>query len=407
MPVVYDLQDQFTAVLHYDLPWNPNRLEQREGRIDRYGQQSEKVKAYLLYGNNNPIDGVVLKVLLRKVREIRRSTGISIPFPEDSKSLMDSVLQAVISDSQAAAKRRNAKQLTFDFKEVDEVKQKELIATKAIEKAANRETASRTIFAQHAIKANEIEQDLKQADEAIGNPEAVEAFVTEALLNVLGVQISKDKKTKGYTLYTANLPPVLKSVLPAKEQIKVSFFSPTPEGYMYLGRNHVFVEQLCQLLMANSLSSNIKNGPARSSVIRCKEVKIKTTLLLFRVRNVIEEKHGINQFVAEEMLLWGYRGSPSDNDILNKKEVKKLMSDALPSANISIQARAGFLENELENVADLRKEFDKIALKRAEILIEAHERFRKVMGGQRFKVVEPVLPMDLMGIYILLPDRGN
>jgi superfamily II DNA or RNA helicase len=402
-----NLQDQFTAVLHYDLPWNPNRLEQREGRIDRYGQQSETVKAYLLYGTNNPIDGVVLKVLLRKVREIRRSTGISIPFPEDSKSLMDSVLQAVISDSQAATKRRNAKQLTFDFAEIDEVRQKEIIATRAIEEAADRETASRTIFAQHAIKANEIEQDLKQADEAIGNPEAVEAFVTEALLNVLGVQLSKDRKANGYTLYTANLPPVLKSVLPAKEQLKVSFFSPTAEGYMYLGRNHVFVEQLCQHLMANALSSVTQKGPARAAVIRCRDVKIKTTLLLFRVRSVIEEKQGKNQFVAEEMLSWGYRGSPSDKDILDKDEVKTLMATALPSANITDQAKASFLDNELENISEVRKEFDDIALTRAKILIEAHERFRKVMGGKRFKVVEPVLPMDLMGIYILLPDREN
>jgi superfamily II DNA or RNA helicase len=402
-----NLQDQFTAVLHYDLPWNPNRLEQREGRVDRYGQQAETVKAYLLYGTNNPIDGVVLKVLLRKVREIRRSTGISIPFPEDSKSLMDSVLQAVISDSQAAAKRRNAKQLTFDFGEINEVRKKELIATKAIEEAADRETASRNIFAQHAIKANEIEADLKQADEAIGNPEAVEAFVTEALLNVIGVQISKDRNAKGYTMYTANLPPVLKSVLPAGQQLKVSFFSPTPEGYMYLGRNHVFVEQLCQHLMANALSSNTQKGPARSAVIRCVDVKIKTTLLLFRVRNVIEEKQSKNQFVAEEMLLWGYRGSSSANDTLDKDEVKALMATALPTANISDQARASFLENELENISEPRKEFDNIALRRAEILIDAHERFRKVMGGKRFKVVEPVLPMDLMGIYILLPDRGN
>ena len=402
-----NLQDQFTAVLHYDLPWNPNRLEQREGRIDRYGQRAKQVKAYLLYGITNPIDGVVLKVLLRKVREIRRSTGISIPFPEDSKSLMDSVLQAVISDSQAAARRRDAKQLTFDFTKIDEVRQKELIATKAIEEAADREQASRTIFAQHAIKANEIEQDLKQADEAIGNPEAVEAFVTESLTNVLGVQISKDRKANGYILYTANIPPVLRNALPPKKQLKVSFFSPTPEGYLYLGRNHVFVEQLCQYLMANALSSNTDHDPARSAVIKCRDVNIKTTLLLFRVRNVIEEKHSKNQFVAEEMLLWGYRASPSDNAFLDKDEIKKLMAHAVPSANITNQAKASFLENELENIFELGDEFDKIALQRAEILIEAHERFRKVMGGKRFKVVEPVLPMDLMGVYILLPDRGN
>lgn len=185
------------------------------------------------------------------------------------------------------------------------------------------------------------------------------------------------------------------------------YFSPTPEGYIYLGRNHVFVEQLCQYLMANALSSNTAHGPARSAVIRCKDVAIKTTILLFRVRNVIEETKGINQFVAEKMLLWGYRGSPSDNDILDNDEVKHLMDHALPSANISEQAKAGFLENELENISEMDKEFDKIALERAEILIEAHERFRKVMGGKRFKVVEPVLPMDLMGVYILLPDRGN
>jgi hypothetical protein len=37
-------------------------------------------------------------------------------------------------------------------------------------------------------------------------------------------------------------------------------------------------------------------------------------------------------------------------------------------------------------------------------LIEAHERFRRVIGGKQYQVVKPVLPMDLMGIYILLPD---
>jgi SNF2 family DNA or RNA helicase len=33
-----DLQEHFDAVVHYDLPWNPNRLEQRESRVDRFGQ---------------------------------------------------------------------------------------------------------------------------------------------------------------------------------------------------------------------------------------------------------------------------------------------------------------------------------------------------------------------------------
>lgn len=59
-----NLQTHFNAVIHYDLPWNPNRLEQREGRIDRYGQATAQVKCNLIYGQDNPVDGAVLEVLI-------------------------------------------------------------------------------------------------------------------------------------------------------------------------------------------------------------------------------------------------------------------------------------------------------------------------------------------------------
>jgi SNF2 family DNA or RNA helicase len=32
------------AVMHYDLSWNPTRHEQREGRVDRYGQERKRVR---------------------------------------------------------------------------------------------------------------------------------------------------------------------------------------------------------------------------------------------------------------------------------------------------------------------------------------------------------------------------
>lgn len=396
-----NLQDKFTAVLHYDLPWNPNRLEQREGRIDRFGQTAKEVKAFLLYGKDNPVDGVVLKVLLRKVREIRDSIGISIPFPEDSKSLIDSVMQAVLFNVKPS---RSRNQIALDFGQEDEVKRKEIIATNAIQKAADREKASRSIFAHHAIKAEEIEVDLKQSDESIGDPKAVENFVTEALASVFGVQVSQNKE--GYDLYTTNLPPVLKNILPDKQKLKISFHSPTPEGYMYIGRNHLFVEQLCQILLAGAIDSDSRYRPARASVIKSRDVDIKTTLLLFRVRNVIEEQQTSNQLVAEEMLIWGCRGAISNMDVLSQDEVKTLLELVKAHSTMSKEAKANFLENELENISKLRKEFDDIAIKRAEILIESHERFRKILGGTRYKVVKPVLPMDLMGVYIILPDKS-
>ena len=36
-----NLQEHFQAVVHYDLAWNPTRHEQREGRVDRFGQRPQ------------------------------------------------------------------------------------------------------------------------------------------------------------------------------------------------------------------------------------------------------------------------------------------------------------------------------------------------------------------------------
>ncbi|MEJ5312717.1 MAG: helicase-related protein, partial [Anaerolineae bacterium] len=90
-----NLQEGFNAVVHYDLPWNPNRLEQREGRVDRYGQPSETVDTVLLYGQDNPVDGAVLDVLIRKAIEIRRVLGITVPVPVESESIIEAVVQSL------------------------------------------------------------------------------------------------------------------------------------------------------------------------------------------------------------------------------------------------------------------------------------------------------------------------
>lgn len=349
----------------------------------------------LLYGKDNPIDGVVLDVILRKIREIRRSIGITIPFPEDSKSIIDTIAHALLlNPDRKISVQGSHDQAQFIFEEFDEAKKAKLSVSQKLAEAEQREKASRSIFAQHAIKAHEIEADLKEVDQAIGNPQAVESFVTSSLNNVLGVQIERDKK--GYRLFTANLPYVLKTVLPAEDMVLVSFESPTPEDYLYLGRNHPFVEQLCQLMMANSISHNGRSA-SRSAVVRCREVTTKTTILLLRCRNVIEEKKAKSRIVAEEMLIWGYRGAPAQKDFLNSEQAGTLLSSARPSANLTPEARSSFLDNELKLVAGLQAEMDAVAEKRSQHLVEAHERFSQLMDQKQFQVVYPVLPMDVMG----------
>ena len=79
-----NLQEHFQAVVHYDLAWNPTRHEQREGRVDRFGQRRTYVRAVTLYGEDNGIDGIVLDVLIRKHAAIARQTGVAVPVPDRS-----------------------------------------------------------------------------------------------------------------------------------------------------------------------------------------------------------------------------------------------------------------------------------------------------------------------------------
>lgn len=45
-----DLQNHCSRLIHYEIPWNPNRMEQRNGRIDRHGQRAPEVRIYHFVG---------------------------------------------------------------------------------------------------------------------------------------------------------------------------------------------------------------------------------------------------------------------------------------------------------------------------------------------------------------------
>ena len=61
-------------MVNYDVPWNPARLEQRMGRIHRYGQQRDPVVIVNLVAGETR-EGRVLKTLLDKLEHIRRQLG--------------------------------------------------------------------------------------------------------------------------------------------------------------------------------------------------------------------------------------------------------------------------------------------------------------------------------------------
>ncbi|TDQ33376.1 helicase-related protein [Zeaxanthinibacter enoshimensis] len=389
-----NLQEHFTAVLHYDLPWNPNRLEQREGRVDRYGQVADKVYAYLLWGEDNPIDKVVLNVLIKKVRDIQKATGVSIVIGDENNSIMDSVLKEVLLEP-----KKVAAQKTLDFG--DEFSSANTIITNQLEQAKEKAEKLRSIFAHESIDPKTIEKELKEVDEVIGDDRTVESFVIQAA-QALGGIITQD--LHGFNLDTTNLPEHLKRTLPDLPILPLSFVSPTPRGRVYIGRNHKFVEQLAQLMMSQALEPKAGHSTvARSAVIQTDAVNKRTTIVQFRVRNVIKEVGRKRELIAEEMYLWGFTGTIESREILDYKQCKDLLLRARSLVNIPYPRQTSIFEEVEDTYSGLSQEVQKLAEARANHLVESHGRFKELVGGRRFEAVHPVLPPDIMGIYVLMP----
>lgn len=382
-----NLQTHFNAVIHYDLPWNPNRLEQREGRIDRYGQTAAQVKCSLIYGQDNPVDGAVLEVLIRKAVQIHKTLGITVPVPMDSTTVSEAVFKSLFDHA------TDAVQLSL-FDLPDDETSVEL--HKNWDKAVEREKISRTRFAQRAIKPEQVEQELIDSDQILGNEQDVERFVKSACERLSCALI---KKKQGWLL--PNIPDILKPSLGDK-QLLLTFTTPAPEGVEYVGRNHPLVEGLARYIVENALEgSKAQLLASRCGFTTTDIVTKQTTLLLLRLRHLLTSpKH--QTLLAEECAVVGFTGSPSNPNWLSPEQAMSLLQQATPVSDAPKALKQQGIEEVLERINDLQPDLEQFAKQRAEKLSQSHRRVRAITKEGAVQV-KPQLPMDILGVYILKP----
>lgn len=83
-------------LFNYDIPWNPNRLEQRMGRIHRYGQKKDCL--IFNFVATNTIEGRVLQRLLEKLQEIRNALDDDVVFNVVGEVLPAAHIERVLRD---------------------------------------------------------------------------------------------------------------------------------------------------------------------------------------------------------------------------------------------------------------------------------------------------------------------
>ena len=175
-----NLQRQCADVFHFDLPWNPARLEQRNGRIDRFGQPSSEVRCHYFEFAGRPIDDV-LKRLIEKTQRIA-GQGVDLA-PLIAQSTAEAMKKAVF--------RYTVGDLT------DELDREELPARerKAVERALR---DARTRASELRANKREMQQLIEKSREAIGfAPDALFRTIDAALALLGHARLQQDGNASG------------------------------------------------------------------------------------------------------------------------------------------------------------------------------------------------------------------
>ena len=401
-----NLQAAFNAVVHYDLSWNPTRHEQREGRVDRFGQPFSQVKVVTYYGEDNPIDGYVLDVLLRKHESIRKALGISVPFPEDSDKVMQAILQGLLlkGGQRSAAAQSLALPGMEDFFNPE----KKRLEQEWDSLAAREQKRSRTVFAQQTVKVDDVAREVSAAGEAAGSMRTVEKFVSSTIRLLGGVDKTTGMPDSVHALHDFYIDKqVLKQhpglVLP--EKLCASFAPPVRSGQALITRTHPLVENLAGYVFDTAMDPELSSVASRSGVMRTDAVSTRTTLLLCRFRYELRTTgSGISHSdLTEECAMLAFSGSPQNAAWLDDSQAKKLL-EAEPRQNVDDSASMNFLGRVNEGFEHLLPHIMEVMSQRAETLLDAHRRVRAASRakGMRYDV-SPQGEPDVLGIFVYLP----
>ncbi|MGD9485195.1 DEAD/DEAH box helicase [Streptomyces sp. TRM70308] len=407
-----NLQHYFDAVVHYDLAWNPTRHDQREGRVDRYGQRRDEVRVITLYGADNGVDGKVLDVLIRKHRQIKKDLGISVSVPDEASSgVTDAIVEWLLLRG-----REGEQEALFGS---DAFQQSFADLDRDWNSAAEREKASRSRFAQRSIHPEEVAREVAALRHALGSAGEVTTFVRESL-GALGAVLRGDAGDAAYdgdfSAQVGGTPAGLRDALaPVVGADVVEHDRPIPfrsdpavsRGEAALVRTDPVVGALAAHVLNTALDAQADGvRPARRcGVITTDAVATRTTLLLVRYRFhlTLPSRSGKKQLVAEDARLLAFQGSPRNASWLTDTEAAALL-EASATENTDPYFGERTMSRILTGLPELTAYLEAYGEDLAAELDASHRRVRRasdaLVQGLSVKAQKPA---DILGAYVYLP----
>lgn len=406
-----NLQHYFDAVVHYDLAWNPTRHDQREGRVDRYGQRRDEVRVITLYGDDNGIDGKVLEVLIKKHRQIKKDLGISVSIPDE---LSTGVTDAIVEWLLMRGRENEDALFSADAFKVSSAK-----LDSDWNSAAEREKASRSRFAQRSIHPEEVAREVTAIRDALGGTGEVRTFAREAL-GSLGAVLRGTDVQEDFTAQvggtSAGLRDALATAVGAEviEQDRPIPFRTDPavaRGEAALVRTDPLVGALASHVLNAALDTQADGArPARRcGVVTTDAVTTRTTLLLVRYRFhlTLPSRSGEKQLVAEDARLLAFEGSPKNALWLSQERAAALL-EAMASENTDPHFGERMMKRILDQLPEANAYLETYGEELAAELDASHRRVRQASGEiVRGLSVTAQKPADVLGAYLYLPANPS
>lgn len=174
-------------MVNYDLPWNPNRIEQRFGRIHRIGQ-TEVCHLWNLVADETR-EGDVYRTLLEKLAEARSALGGQVfdvlgKLRFDGKPLRDLLIEAIRYGEKPEVRERLTRIVTnaFDRSQLQDLLEERALAHDAMD----------------ASRVHRIREDMERAEARRLQPHYIESFFLEAFQRLGGT--AKQREMRRYEI---------------------------------------------------------------------------------------------------------------------------------------------------------------------------------------------------------------
>lgn len=393
-----NLQEGFNAVIHYDLAWNPTRHEQREGRVDRFGQKAPEVRCTMLWGQDNPVDGFILNVIIRKARDIQRELGVLVPLPQDEKRINQAMIKAALLKRNRQGSSQ--KQMELSLEEITE----SLNPLKTEwEDAYEKAKANRTVFAQRRLTPEDVLPEWEKQLKLIGDEHSIERFVKNACARL---NSPLEKAKKGWRFLPQHLPQTLRERLREEgieKELAIDFHYPPNAQTQFIHRTHPLVAVLADSLLETALQEASPIA-TRCAATVTDAVSITTRVYLLRLRHQLTYRRykKPRTLMAEETVAIALEGQQSPR-WLDEAEVNRLL-EVVPTGNLKDAPAQDAISKALDYLQANSERLEALATERADALLQDHLRIRQAARDIGEFEVSPCLPVDVIGTYVLLPD---